>query len=351
MTSTAFHQIRDSFAQLFRFGEELVAIIPAKFVQPASRAARLWILARSLDHPCNGGGGSGLIQLSLTQIGEYLKRSERSTWRYIKEALAKGYLHRADCRDGIATIEYVGIRQLARHLGLEKIGAVGKVRLEDLPHAKTWAVDTAIQRGQANSFFAMKKEWGRFAKGAKTACDLLNSSPSSAREPGDGCIVATGHRLLYLAPHWRPFGISQEAIAKEIGVSVRTIQYRLNNRARHQAGIAPIDKRQSAHQVFPECPPEMFNALIKASDDPKRYTRLGKRLFKVGCNLYGDSTVLLKRIAYREKEFAEETGILQTINSENRVPGTTLVLQEVDFKESLVPVIGDLKILFPEKQS
>ena len=344
MPSTALAQIHDHLVQLFKFGAEPVAILPAKFVQPAGRAARLWILARSLDHPCNGGSGAGLIRLSLVEVGRYLNRSERSIWRYIKEALAKGYLYRADVHEGIITIEYRGIRQLAEHLGLEKIGAVGKIALRGLEHAKAYAAQIQAKRTEADSFFSMRKEWGRFARGAKTADEILKNKPSSVREPGGGLVLARGHRLVYLAPYWRPFGASQEGIARELGVSLRTVQYRLDNRWNRSRNIT-LEKAQSAHQVFSEFPPGMFDALVEASDEPKRYTRLGRKLFRVGCNLYGDGEVLLKRIAYREEEY--KTGILQNASFENRVPGNyRCITSEV----SLVPVTEDSKFYSPENR-
>lgn len=306
---------RENYDQ--KFGAVQVAILPAAVVQPASRAARLWCLVRSLDHPDNGGTGSGLVNISLDELGQWLNRSERSVWRYINDALSKGYLHSCHCKHGQLRIEYRGLRSLCKHLNLSHLGAIGVFPLEEIEHAKAHATDIQAEKLQAQSFHQMKKEYGKYARGAKQAADLLSDATSSARVPG-GVRITRGKRLLYLAPHWRPFGGSQRIIADRLGVSVRTIQYRLCNAWRKERGITEIDKAQSAHQVFEECPKsflENFMALEEGAS--QRYVFLHSRLFRIGCNLY-DTGVLLRCQRYREAEYRES---LETCYKNSGSPG------------------------------
>jgi DNA-binding Lrp family transcriptional regulator len=305
--------------------DEPTAILPAAIVQPASRAARLWMLVRALDHPDNGGTGSGYVEVSVAELCKWLNRSERSVWRYIKEAKAKGYLYRCECEYGFLKIEYVGLRRLAKHLGLSGLGAIGEIPLSKLQHAKTYATDIQAEQLQGQSFHNMKEEFGRFAEGAKKAAELLAITSPSAGGSG-GVVVARGHRLLYLAPHWRPFGASQEGIAKRLGVSVRTIQYRVNNGWRATRGLPKIKKRQSAHQVFEECPKEFLRDFMREEENAtQKYVFLGRRLFRRGCNLYDTGTTLRsfrrRKSEYREAYYkdGEESSFLNA-----STPDTTL---------------------------
>lgn len=280
-----------------------IAILPAAIVQPASRAARLWCLVRSIDHPDNGGTGGGLVEISIVELGQWLNRSERSVWRYIKEAIAKKYIHGYRCEYGRLWIEYRGLKSLAKHLGMKVLGAISQFPLEEIQHAKARAADTQAEKLQAQSHHKMKEEYKKFAAGARQASDLLLQSTSSAKVPGDVCI-ARGERLIYLAPHWRPFGASQQGIADRLGVSLRTIQYRLSHAWREERGIPAISKAQSAHQILEDASKEFAQNFYRLDwNAEQKYVFLGRRLFEVGCNLY-DTGVLLRSQRRRQAEYS-----------------------------------------------
>ena len=283
-----------------------IAILPAAVVQVASRAARLWCLVRSLNHPDNGGTGSGLVEISLDELCRWLNRCERSVWRYLKDALSKGYLHSCHCEYGQLRIEYRGLKSLCKHLGLSHMGAIGVFPLEEIEHIRAHAADIQAEKLQAQSFHQMKEEFGKYARGAKKAAELLsNPYSSSAKVPGGVCITR-GARLLYLEPHWRPFGGSQQAIADRLGVSLRTVQYRLSNSWRGERGIAEINKAQAAHQILEECPKSFLKDFMRLEENAsQRFVFLHSRLFQVRCNLY-DTGVLLRCQRYRQAEYREE---------------------------------------------
>jgi hypothetical protein len=324
------NEIAQDLNHLDKFGSEPVAILPASIVQHASRAARLWVLVRSLDHPDNGGTGSGYVEVSIAELCKWLKRSERSVWRYLREARSKGYLHRCECENGFLKIEYVGLRRLAKHLGLLGLGAIGEIPLSELQHAKTYATDIQVEQLQAQSFHKMKEEFGRYAKGARKAAELLSMKSSSARVSGE-VLIARGYRLLYLAPHWRPFGASQQGIASRLGVSLRTIQNRLSNTWRRRRDIPVITKAQSAHQVFAEYPKEFLLDFLKFEEDKQRYVFLGNRLFKVGCNLY-DTGVLMKAQRRRQSEYRQALEACYKLESAPGMLHEDYMCCDLDFK-------------------
>lgn len=277
--------------------------MPAGIVQVASRAARLWCVIRSIDHPDNGGTGSGLVEISLAELCRWLNRSERSVWRYLKDAIAKKYLHSCHCEYGQLRIEYRGLKSLCKILGLAHMGAIGEFPLENIEHAKAHATDIQAEKLQAQSFHQMKKEFHKFAKGARQASALLMRSTSSAKVPGD-VVIARGERLLYLGPHWRPFGGSQQGIANRLGVSLRTVQYRLSHSWREDRGIPALAKAQTARQILEEASKEFAQNFYQLDwNSEQKYVFLGARLFQVGCNLY-DTGVTLRSQRRQRAEYS-----------------------------------------------
>jgi predicted transcriptional regulator len=198
------------------------------------------------------------------------------------------------------------------------LGAIGEIPLEELQHAKTYATDIQAEQLQAQSFHKMKEEFGRYAKGAKRAAELLSIKSPSDRVSG-GVLIARGRRLIYLAPHWRPFGASQQGIADRLGVSVKTVQNRLSNAWRRERGIEVIEKAQSAQQVFEECPKQFLQDFMRDEENAtQKYVFLGKRLFRRGCNLY-DTGANLRSFRRRKAEY--QTYYKTSV--ENLAPGDT----------------------------
>lgn len=323
-------------ARVERWGNTPLAILPANFVQPAGRAARLWCLVRSLDNPINGGDGSGLVRISIAELCRWLNRSERSVWRYLKDAEAKGYVYPCRWEDGKLIIEYVGLKNLAKHLDRPVLGAIGVFPLEEIEHAKARAADIVAEKLQAQSAYKRDQEWGKFAKGARSAAELLAMKTSSAKVPGE-VVIARGNRLLYLEPHWRPFGGSQGTIADRLEVSTRTIQYRLSNHWRASRDIPLVEKAQTAHQVFEECPKDFLQAFMRLEEGAtQKYVWMGRRLFRRGTNLY-DTGVLLRPQRYRQAEYSvlqkeslagDVTAVLQA--------GCNSVLKELENPKELI---------------
>lgn len=261
-----------------------VGILPVEFVQSASRAARLWCFARSLDHPDNGGQGSGLISFDLCDLIVGLNRSGRSCYRYLKAALAQGFIYWYRVNNEKITLKYKSLEKVARLLELKTIGPVVSFPLDQLEHAKAIAAEGMAESLQAQSYFKMKVQWGRFAKGQPKAAEILTGSAS---EKSAGVLVARGRRLAYFAPHWRPFGGSQRTIADRLGVSTRTIQNRLSHSWRHERGMNPLDKAQAAHQVYEDYDPLLWRELYKYTPNAnERWIKFGRRLFERKTNLY-----------------------------------------------------------------
>lgn len=261
-----------------------IGILPVEFVQPASRAARLWCLVRSHDHPDNGGQGSGLLSIDMCELIVCLNRSGRSVYRYLKAAKQQGFLHWYRVEGERVTLKYCSLERVARRLELKTIGAVVSFPLDQIQHAKAIAAEGQAEALQAQSWHQKQKEWGKYAKGQPKASEILTESASAKVA---GVLVARGKRLAYLGPNWRRFGGSQRTIADRLGVSIRTIQNRLSHSWREERGMNPLAKAQTAYQVFEDYDLGMIKALYSLTEDAnQKWIRLGRRLFERGTNIY-----------------------------------------------------------------
>ncbi len=288
---------------------------------------------RSLDHPDNGGRGTGKVSITLLEIASWLRRSERSANRYIKAALGAKFFHSVSRRgDGLLEIRYVALKKVARELQLESIGPIAEFPLEEVSDAKVKAAEAMAEHLQQISFWLMKKQWKKYATGAATAYALLTNH-LSARMSGQ--VVARGQRLLYLPPHWRPFGVSQSAIAESLGCSARTVSRRFSDSWRLERQIAPLNKAQTARQIFEDLPKAELQAFCRYGADEDMVNRLvflGKRLFLTGPNLYVTPTALRSQ-RFRKSEYLN--GVLQARKNRKGRAGTLClgalsVLQEDD---------------------
>lgn len=283
-------------------------ILPSRFLARHYRAAKIWALIRAMDHPDNGGTGCGRVKCSITELASHLRQSHRSVYRHIKEALDFGFFQSVrslPAQPGWIEVHYFGLSQVGRNLYLDAIGPIAEFNLEELPHAKVKATEAAAEWLQNASYHLMREQWGRYAKEAPRADDLLTNSKSVKES---GVQVARGQRLLYLAPNWRPFGASQQRIAEEVGCSERTIGRRFSNDWRSHHNQPSILKLQTAQQILEDCSKREAKAFVRvAGDDAKsRLVFLGKRLFLVGTNLYEFPQTWLRSQRFRKGEFLRQ---------------------------------------------
>lgn len=280
------------------------AILPVNFVQVASRAARLWAFVRSIDNPINGGQGVGKVEILFSELAAGLNRSERSVFRYLSDALSKGFIHSYRVRRGWVKIRYCSLARIASRLGLERIGVVASFPLIDLEFSKVRCTEAQALAIQNQSWHQMKKEWNKFANETLKA-DKLLTCEKVARGP----VLGRGKRLLYMRSRQRAFGGSQNAIANRLDVSIRTVQYRLSNQWRESRLLVPINKAQTAREICEEYPLEMKRDFYDFTPGAAaKLVLMGRRLYQVGTNLYDVPEVKVMSARYRKSRYLRMIG-------------------------------------------
>lgn len=258
-----------------------------------------------MDHPENGGEGVGKVEVLFSELETALNRSERSVWRYLKDALTKGFIHSYRVRFGWVRIRYCSLNRIASRLGLEALGPIACFPLEDIEYAKVRCTEAQALTLQNQSWHEMKKDWRKLAADTNRPTKLLTCD-TVAR----GAVIARGKRLVYLRSRQRPFGGCQREIANRLGVSERTVQYRLSNSWREKRSLAPINKAQAAYQIAEDYPMEWKRDLYNFCENAKaKLVFMGRNLFYRGCNLYDVPEVSIRTQKRRKREYLRSLGI------------------------------------------
>jgi AraC-like DNA-binding protein len=315
-------------------------IIPAKFVQLNSRAARVWAVVRGIDHPDNRGTGCGKVRIDIGDLAAILNRSIRSAYRYIKAGLSAKFLHSCQNSNGELTIHYASLTRIAKQLELDGIGAIAEFPLEDIHNAKVRAAEAAAVYLQRASYWQMKRQHKKAAEGAKHADELLKCR-SSERLPGSA-VLQRGKRVVYLAEWWKPFGVSERGIATHLGCSERTVQRRFSDDWRESRGILPLNKAQAAHLVAEGLSPSSRRLMVKHAPEhiQPRLVTYGKKVFYVRTNLY-DPDTCIRNQGWRKAEYRENPPDKEDLCAENRSPAGASALDSLmnlhESKNSGVP--------------
>lgn len=282
------------------------AILPVGFVQVASRAARLWAYVRSVDHPENGGWGTGVVEILFSELQRALNRSERSVYRYLADAKSKGFIHSYRVRHDWVRVRYCSLERIASRLGLERLGLIACFPLNDMEFAKVRCTEAQAVSLQNQSWHEMRKDWRKLAADTNRPEKILSSDTVAG-----GALIARGKRLVYLRSRQRPFGGSQREIAARLGVSERTVQYRLSTPWREARWLEPINKAQTAYQICEDYPLEMKKDVYRFCDDAAaKLVLMGRNLFRVGTNLYSIPEVRIRTQKYRKARYLRKLGVV-----------------------------------------
>lgn len=275
----------------------LATRFPARLWQHYRHPLKLWLLARLMDDVVKDGqsAGSGVATMSIEAAAMILGYSENRIYKLLREAQRKGLIHRYHLRrDGWVRIFYASLERVSKAARLTELGRIAEIEIKDLKYIGIIATELEAEEQQERSFHAAQKasleqqEEGNLKKFDTSLIhpEKLTNSPCRM-----GRVLGVGERFLRVSEGFVPFGASQETIAKNRGVSVRTVQRHLSNgyrleltevRQRRRIDCA-IEKWQLAQRL-----PRRFSPIDhpKAGIDSGRYQWMDDRWYELKCNVY-----------------------------------------------------------------
>jgi len=248
-------------------GEDELDLVrfPARLYQFFRRPLAVWLLARRSDksrkiHGVNKGCGIGSFHLS--SAANLLGKDEATILGLLRDAVKSGLLRIYKKQGDLITCYYTSFERVFAIAGLDDIGPIAAVNIDDLSNLHILATEVEAQNLQRVSFFSKQQEEIKDQKAqgkdpAKTPThtikpnDLLHPCEIPAR------VLAKGDRFLYCESDFAFYGGSQEGIGQRRGISVSTVSRHLSNRYRltpspvhgYREGAMPIVKTQLAERL------------------------------------------------------------------------------------------------------
>ena len=251
---------------------------PVRLLPYYGPCLRIWLLARILDDSIDKYGssqGSGIATLPLSFICKQLKRKISTIRRDLAEAKQKGLIRDYHTSGDWVKIYCTSLEKAARLAGLESLGPVGEIGIEELEDLAIVATEIETDSLQRESFHAARLEkQERLKANNQGSVKVRMIDPVQLTNPPCGkparVLGFGGERWVYVSEGFVLYGGSQKKIAHHQGVCTRTVQRRLSNSHRlsaspvrkYRANLKPIIKRQVAQRL-----PRTFKPLGRASRD------------------------------------------------------------------------------------
>ena len=232
---------------------------PARLFPHFGRQLSVWLLARRFDNSRDKHGGknkgSGIGSFTLLAATRILGRSPGHIRRLLREAKASGLIRRYNQRYGRITVYYSSLERAIAIAGLDRLGPVAAINIDDLRNLHIIATEVEAQNLQRSSFHLQRREEIAQIKpgessGLRTPVQLMTPT----LRPCDNLarVLGRSQRFIFCESGFKFYGGSQEAIAQLRGLSLGTISRHLSNSYRLVASpvrnfredLPPVSKKQ-----------------------------------------------------------------------------------------------------------
>jgi hypothetical protein len=239
---------------------------PARLFRHFGRQLNVWLLARRFDvSRWKHGGknkGSGIGSFTLLGASRILNRSTGHIRKMLRAAKVSGLIRHYRQRDGRITVFYSSLERAIALAGIEKLGPIAAVKIDDLSNIHFIATEVEAQALQRASMHREGREEieqikAQGANPEKHRTHIVR--PSTLLQTCDypARVLGRGDRFIYCGSDFRFYGGSQEAIGQLRGISPATVSRHLSNKYRlkptpvrgYRQDATPIVKKQLLQQL------------------------------------------------------------------------------------------------------
>lgn len=247
--------------------EELDLVrFPVRLFAHFGRQMSVWLLARRFDTSrwSNNSGqskGSGIGKFTLSAASKILKRSKGHIRKLLgaakKSGLIRDYLQRKDW----ITVFYCSLEKAIALTGIEKLGPIAAINIDDLANIHIIATEVEAQNLQRASLYRQRQEELQQTKAQGLDPE---QTPTQIVKPIDlhtcdypARVLRKGDRFIYCNSDFRFYGGSQNEISRSRGISQKTVSRHLSNGYRLVAApirgfreeMPPIIKKQLVEKL------------------------------------------------------------------------------------------------------
>ncbi len=234
---------------------------PARLYAHFGGQMRIWLLARRFDlsrwsSPGGKPTGCGIGTFTLLGASRILHLSKRWVYDLLREAKKSGLIRDFKKKGDQIKVYYTSFEKVVAIAGLEKVGPIAAIDIDDLSNLHILATEIEAQHQQKLSLYCKRQEEIKTLKNQGKDPEKI---PSRIVQPGTlhtcdrpARVLARGSRFLYCDSDFEFYGGKQEEIANNRGLSASTVSRHLCNSYRMEptpvqqkrSGVPPIIKKQ-----------------------------------------------------------------------------------------------------------
>src|SRR4028119_425588 len=234
---------------------------PARLFPYFRRQMSVWLLARRFDisrwkNPNPGKSlGVGIGKFTLTAASVILKRTPGHIRKLLRAAKNSGLIRHYKQKGDWITVFYTSLERAIAIAGLDKLGPVAAINIDDLRNLHIIATEVETQNLQRSSFHLQRREEiAQIKAGESSGLYTPVQLMTPTLRPCDNLarVLGRSQRFIFCESGFKFYGGSQEAIAQLRGLSLGTISRHLSNSYRLAAcpvhsfreDLPPVSKRQ-----------------------------------------------------------------------------------------------------------
>src|SRR4028119_1326427 len=247
---------------------------PSRLFPYFRRQMSVWLLARRFDISrrkyAGKSKGQGIGKFTLTAASVILRRTPGHIRKLLCAAKRSGLIRQYKKKGDWITVFYSSLERAIATAGLDKLGPVAAINIDDLRNLHIIATEVEAQNLQRSSFHLQRREEiAQIKPGESSGLYTPAQLMTPTLRPCDKLarVLGRSQRFIFCESGFKFYGGSQEAIAQLRGLSQATVSRHLSNKYRLVATpirgfrqeLPPIIKKQlvERHPNLKNMPPKI----------------------------------------------------------------------------------------------
>src|SRR4028119_2303135 len=268
---------------------------PSRLFPHFRRQMSVWLLARRFDISrrkyAGKSKGQGIGTFTLTAASVILKRTPGHIRKLLRAAKSSGLIRQYKKKGDWITVFYTSLERAIAIAGLDKLGPVAAINIDDLRNLHIIATEVEAQNLQRSSFrLQRREEIAQIKAGESSGLYTPTQLMTPTLRPCDHLarVLGRSQRFIFCESGFKFYGGSQEAIAQSRGLSQATVSRHLSNKYRLEASpvrgflrdLPPIIRKQLVERL-----PHLKNMPPKICLEEGLFL-MGGEWWKPHCNVY-----------------------------------------------------------------
>jgi hypothetical protein len=268
---------------------------PSRLFPHFRRQMSVWLLARRFDISrrkyVGKSKGQGIGTFTLTAASVILRRTPSHIRKLLCAAKRSGLIRHYKKKGDWITVFYTSLERAIAIAGLDKLGPIAAIKVDDLQNLHIIATEVEAQNLQRSSFHLQRREEiAQIKPGESSSLYTPTQLMTPTLRPCDKLarVLGRSQRFIFCESGFKFYGGSQEAIAQSRGLSAETVSRHLSNKYRLEASpvrgflrdLPPIIKKQLVERL-----PRLKNMPPKICLEEGLFL-MGGEWWKPHCNVY-----------------------------------------------------------------